>query len=370
MHETGDGPDAFPDTGRNLLLEGNQAHPLLERLSEGYVTGAEAFIGHVGEEHGPLLLRSLVDGPQSFSDLRSLSGDALCQVLEKVGNLVLVAAVSAALDDSLQVDESVLPYRVLRDGSRMVPRVEGSHGRVLADTPEDPPVDEPPSDGTVLPVMCSDTYGFLQEEDQMRSRPAAAGGLFADEFAKVSEDASHSSFEVVYDACDGIASGYLARPEGGPCPLTAHDSRVEREGDEEQLGHAVVAGSRDGPVEHPRFQGFGEGVALFALLRTEYDVATLGAECMNPLACLRIHELVEVLRLLPIECHHLQMIVSESESPLDEITHQLHGFEGPITAELGAVTTTRKGFRRRAGRGLRSGTSQILPRIFNRPLAG
>lgn len=112
MHETGDGPDTFPDTGRNLLLEGNQAHPLLERLSEGYVTGAEAFVGHVGEEHSPLLLRGLVDGPQSFSDLRSLSGDALCQVLEKVGNLVLVAAVSAALDDPLQVDESVLPYRV------------------------------------------------------------------------------------------------------------------------------------------------------------------------------------------------------------------------------------------------------------------
>ncbi len=149
----------------------------------------------------------------------------------------------------------------------------------------------------------------------MRGEPAAAGGLLADEFAKVSEDSSHSSFEVVYDACDGIASRYLARPEGGPCPLTSHDSWVEREGDEEQLGHAVVAGSRDGPVEHPRFQGFGEGVALFALLRTEYDVATLGAERMNPLACLRIHELVEVLRLLPIECHHLQMIVSESESP-------------------------------------------------------
>lgn len=86
----------------------------------------------------------------------------------------------------------------------------------------------------------------------MRGGPAAAGGLLADEFAKVSEDSSHSSFEVVYDACDGIASRYLARPEGGPCPLTSHDSWVEREGDEEQLGHAVVAGSRDGPVEHPR----------------------------------------------------------------------------------------------------------------------
>ena len=62
MNETGDGPEASPRTLSRILRCRKQPNPLLELLPERDVAGAEAFVGHVGEEHGPQFLRRLVYG--------------------------------------------------------------------------------------------------------------------------------------------------------------------------------------------------------------------------------------------------------------------------------------------------------------------
>lgn len=121
MNETGDGPEAPPRALSGILHCRKQPDSLLELLPERDVTGAEAFVGQMGVEHCPQLLRRLVYGVKIGNEIRGLSGEAFGEILEQVRDLVPVSSESGVLDNPLDVEEAVAPYGVPGDCSGVVP---------------------------------------------------------------------------------------------------------------------------------------------------------------------------------------------------------------------------------------------------------
>ena len=209
VDESRDGSEPSPWAVLRIFLRREKADSFLESLTEGDVACAEAFVGQMRVEHCPELLRRLAYGVQFGYEVRGVPGEALGEVLEQVGDLVAVPSEAGVLYDALDIEESVLPDGVPENRCRVVPGVQGPHGRVLADASEDPPVGDSPGHGAVLPLVASDSDGFLQKEDEVRCGPTVAGGLLAYKLAKGAEYAAHVGLEIVDHARDCIAAFYL-----------------------------------------------------------------------------------------------------------------------------------------------------------------
>ena len=144
VDESGDGSETSPRAVLRILLRREKADPLLEPLTEGDVACAEAFVSQMRVEHCPELLRRFTYGVQFGYEVRGVPGEAFGEVLEQVCDLVAVPSEAGVFYDPLDIEESVLPYGVPGDRRRVVPGVQGSHGRVLADASEDSSVDDSP----------------------------------------------------------------------------------------------------------------------------------------------------------------------------------------------------------------------------------
>ena len=89
VDEAGNRAHAFPFDGTGLDFGWKQAHLELEGTSEGDVTGAEALVPQMGEEHGPEVGGGLTEGPEGSGEAFGLTGEALSEVFKEVCDLVL-----------------------------------------------------------------------------------------------------------------------------------------------------------------------------------------------------------------------------------------------------------------------------------------
>ena len=220
MNKPGYGSDTLPVRFCRhtfcFCLFGNKSETFLEGLPEGDVARTETFVRQMGVEERLEFIRSFGYGLDAIDQFIGLSCNAFCDVFEEVCDLILVPAHMVSFDDPLDVEESVPPHRVVRDGSFMIARVASPCGRVLPKPSEDPPVHEPPCYRTALPDVSADEYGLLQEDDEVRRSPTLALSLFGDQLAQVPEDAAEVGLEAVDRACRCVAPLDGRRSEGSP----------------------------------------------------------------------------------------------------------------------------------------------------------
>ena len=295
VDESRDGSEPSPWAVLRIFLWREKADSFLESLTEGDVACAEAFVGQMRVEHCPDLLRCFAYGVQFGYEVRGVSGEALGEVLEQVCDLVAVPPEAGVLYDALDIEEPVLPDRIPGYCRRVVPGVQGSHGRVLADAPQDSPIDDPPGHGSIFPLVVTDSDRLFQKEDEVGSGPPVAGGLFANKLAQRAEYAAHVGLEVIDHASDGIATLNLCGPQRRPGAFPSNSIRIEGQRDEQQPRHVVVPGSGDRPVENLRFDRIRQGLSLGALPGAVDDVAAFGAQGVDRLPGLPVEEDVVVL---------------------------------------------------------------------------
>lgn len=132
IDEVRDDPDALPDARTFRCGFALHPDPVLEVFPIDDVPGTEAFVPQVGVHRGPeTLVLDVIEGTDIL-DIQTFPGQAFGEVLEDVCCNILPPLDLVPFDDSLDVHETVLPYRVDLDGLHRVVVRHLPCGRILA----------------------------------------------------------------------------------------------------------------------------------------------------------------------------------------------------------------------------------------------
>ena len=181
------------DPGRggvpHLLLLRQQPNALLESLAVCDVAVPEALVAEVRVQcDQEIVILGIFNRPEGRGQVAVVLRQALGHVLEYVGADVLPAVESLMRNDTLDVEEPVLPDRVGVDGDAVVPLDEGSGLVILAQTPEDFSVVQVPFDDVSFDLLPADHDGTVKDDQDMRSGITVGLGLLADQLPVCPED--------------------------------------------------------------------------------------------------------------------------------------------------------------------------------------